>query len=72
MASAFTSCRKLVTADSMAHWQQPCQPKPWAHHFRYGPLDCTFLGTEYGGFYVPNRMCFLHELPEPPDRTFVA
>ena len=72
MASALTSCRKLVTAQSMAHWQQPCAPKPWTRNFRYGPLDCTFLGTDYGGFYLPNRMCFLHERPEPSNRSFVA
>ena len=72
LASAFTSCRKLVTASSMAAWQQPCASRPWAHHFRYGPLDCTFLGTDYGGFYLPNRMCFLRELPEPPNRSHVA
>ena len=71
-ASALTSCRKLVTAPSMARWQQVCQPKPWTRNFRYGPLDCTFLGTDYGGFYLPNRLCFLHEQPEPPNRSYVA
>ena len=66
------SCRKLQTAPSMEHWQQACTPKAWTHHFPTGPLDCTFLGSDYGGFYVPNRMCWLHENPEPPNRSYVA
>ena len=70
LATAFTSCRKLRTSPAMAHWQQPCMPKPWAHFFRSGPLDCTFLGTDYGGFYLPNRMCFLNEFD--PGRPRVA
>lgn len=70
LATAFTSCRKLETTPAMRHWQQPCTPKPWAHHFRSGPLDCTFLGTDYGGFYLPNRMCFLNEFD--PGRPRVA
>ena len=70
LATAFTSCRKLQAAPAMANWQQPCAPKPWAHFFRSGPLDCTFLGTDYGGFYLPNRMCFLNEFE--PSRPPVA
>ena len=70
LATAFTSCRKLQAAPAMVHWQQPCAPKPWAHFFRSGPLDCTFLGTDYGGFYLPNRMCFLNEFE--PSRPPVA
>ena len=70
LATAFTSCRKLRAAPSMTPWQQPCAPKPWAHYFRSGPLDCSFLGTDYGGFYLPNRMCFLNEFE--PSRPPVA
>lgn len=70
LATSFTSCRKAIVGAGLSRWQQTCTPKPWTHLFPSGPLDCTFLGTDYGGFYLPNRMCFLNE-PEP-GRSHVA
>jgi len=42
-------------------FQRPCTPKAWAYHMHTGPLDCTFIGSLYGGFYLPDRMCFLSD-----------